>query len=214
MDQATMARIFDPYFTPKEKGVGTGLGLAVVHGIVQKYGGGVSVQSEPGKGTVFDLYLPIICRETVSESPIQVDIPIGHETILLVDDDQLHLEVTQNTLEFLGYRVESSLSSADALALFRAAPNQYDLVVTDLTMPAMTGEKLAMELIKIRAEVPIVLCTGYSEEGMEEKLKAMGIRALIIKPFLVAQMAQVVRDALENKLSAEMADMTEVGSVE
>jgi signal transduction histidine kinase/CheY-like chemotaxis protein len=205
MDEATMARIFDPYFTTKEKGVGTGLGLAVVHGIIQKYGGGVTVQSEPGKGAVFDLYFPAIRKEQVLESPVQEDLPTGHESILLVDDDPLHLEVTRKTLEYLGYRVESRSSSVDALSLFASAPRRYDLVVTDATMPAMTGERLAMELMRIREDVHVVLCTGYGEEVMEEKVKAMGIRALIMKPFKIARIARVVRDVLDGKQHAETA---------
>jgi signal transduction histidine kinase/DNA-binding response OmpR family regulator len=196
MDTATTVRIFDPYFTTKEKGVGTGLGLAVVHGIVQKYGGRVTVQSEPGKGTVFDLYFPAIQTDKIPDRPAQEDLPRGHESILLVDDDQLHLEVVQKTLEYLGYHVEAKTSSMDALALFRTAPHRYDLVVTDMTMPAMTGDKLAMELMRIRSDIPIVLCTGYSEKALEDNAKAMGIRAFVMKPVLIAQMARAVRDAL------------------
>jgi CheY-like chemotaxis protein len=113
-----------------------------------------------------------------------------------VDDDQLHLEVVQKTLEYLGYHVEAKTSSMDALALFRTAPHRYDLVVTDMTMPAMTGDKLAMELMRIRSDIPIVLCTGYSEKALEDNAKAMGIRAFVMKPVLIAQMARAVRDAL------------------
>lgn len=211
MDAATVTRIFDPYFTTKEKGVGTGLGLAVVHGIVQKHGGGVTVQSEPGRGTVFDLYFPIIQSEQISESPGREDLPRGHEKVLLVDDDQLHLEVVQRTLEYLGYQVEARMSSLDALAHFSTDPHRYDLVVTDMTMPAMTGDKLAVELMRIRPGIPVVLCTGYSEKAMEENARAMGIRAFVMKPVLIAQMARAVRDALDNQRRCETTPDATVG---
>jgi signal transduction histidine kinase/DNA-binding response OmpR family regulator len=211
MDALTLARIFDPYFTTKEKGVGTGLGLAVVHGIVQKYGGGIAVQSEPGRGTQFELYFPVVQKESVAERPIQKDLPTGHERILLVDDDQLHLEVVQKTLEYLGYDVESRVNSVDALTLFSATPHRYDLVVTDMTMPAMTGDKLAMELMRIRADIPVILCTGYSDKIMEEKAKAMGIKAFVMKPVLIAQMARAVRDALDNRMDAQTATAATTG---
>jgi len=197
MDEATMARIFDPYFTTKEKGVGTGLGLAVVHGIIQKYGGGVTVQSEPGKGAVFDLYFPVISKGRVSESPIEQELPTGHESVLLVDDDPLHLEATRNMLEYLGYRVEPRSSSTEALEIFAQAPQRYDLVVTDVTMPRMTGEKLAAEIIKIREDMPVVLCTGFGEQVVEEHAKPAGVRSLIVKPFRIAKLARVVRDVLD-----------------
>ncbi|MCU0572469.1 MAG: response regulator [Syntrophobacteraceae bacterium] len=196
MDEATMARIFDPYFTTKEKGVGTGLGLAVVHGIVQSHGGVVSVRSEPGKGSTFDLYFPVIQEKMASIARIQEEIPTGHEHILLVDDDQLHMEVVKKTLEHLGYSVESRINSLDALELFRSDPHRFDLVVTDMTMPGMTGDKLALELMRIRNDIPIVLCTGYSEEITEEDAKALGIRAFVMKPVLISRMARAVRDAL------------------
>jgi signal transduction histidine kinase/DNA-binding response OmpR family regulator len=211
MDALTLARIFDPYFTTKEKGVGTGLGLAVVHGIVKKYGGGITVQSEPGQGTKFDLYFPVIRKESVSETPIPKDLPTGHERILLVDDDQLHLEVVQKTLEYLGYHVEPMTSSVAALTLFGAAPHRYDLVVTDMTMPTMTGDKLAMELMRIRADVPVILCTGYSDKIMEEKARATGIKAFVMKPVLIAQMARAVRDALDNRTGIQTVTATSTG---
>ncbi len=199
MDEATMAKIFDPYFTTKEKGVGTGLGLAVVHGIVQSHGGGVSVRSERGKGSVFDLYFPVVQEKTVPFARAHKDIPTGHERILLVDDDQLHIDVVRKTLEHLGYRVESKINSLDALELFRKDPLRYDLVVTDMTMPVMTGDNLAREMMRIRKDIPIVLCTGYSEKITEEHAKAMGIRAFVMKPVLISQMAWAIRDALGDR---------------
>ena len=197
IDKATLSKIFDPYFTTKEKGVGTGLGLAVAHGIVQKHGGVITVESEPGKGTVFDLYFPAIADEAVSEARISEQMPHGHERILLIDDEQFLVDIGRQMLQHLGYQVETRTSSVDALALFRAQPSRYDLVITDMTMPNMTGDYLAAELIRIRPDIPIVLCTGYSEMMLEEKARAIGIKALVMKPILMEKLAGAIRGALD-----------------
>jgi signal transduction histidine kinase/DNA-binding response OmpR family regulator len=202
MDEATKVKIFDPYFTTKAKGVGTGLGLAVVHGLVQNHSGAITVESVPGKGSVFNLYFPAIQKEAVEETRIQETMPIGREHILLVDDEPVLLDMSREMLEYLGYSVETRTSSVEALALFSAQPNRFDLVITDMTMPFMTGDKLAMELLRIREDIPIVVCTGYSERIKDEQAKAMGIRAFVMKPILMAKMAKAIRDALENKLDA------------
>jgi signal transduction histidine kinase/CheY-like chemotaxis protein len=199
MDRATMAKIFDPYFTTKEKGVGTGLGLAVVHGIVQKHGGVISVESEPGKGSRFDIYFPAVQkRESVETQNLQ-DMPRGHERILLIDDEQILAGMGKEILENLGYCVETRTSSVDALALFATRPDQYDLVITDMTMPNMTGDKLAMELKRIRPDIPIVLCTGYSEANLEERIKNIGVSSLVMKPIVSANIAKAIREALDQK---------------
>lgn len=197
MGEATKAKIFDPYFTTKEKGVGTGLGLAVAHSIVQKHSGAITVESAPGKGSEFTLYFPAIQQEQVWEAQIQEEIPTGREHILLIDDEQVLVDMGRQMLEYLGYRVETRMSSMDALALFRDHPQRYDLVITDMTMPNMTGDKLALELMRIRPDIPIMLCTGYGESILEERAKAMGIRAFIMKPILMAQMARAIRKALD-----------------
>lgn len=197
MDKATLLKIFDPYFTTKEKGVGTGLGLAVAHGIVQKHGGAITVESEPGKGTVFDLYFPAIADEAASQERIPEQIPHGDERILLIDDEQFLVDIGSQILQRLGYQVETRTSSVDALALFSAQPSRYDLVITDMTMPNLTGDKLAAELIRIRPDIPIVLCTGYSEMMLEEKARAIGIKALVMKPILMEKLAGAIREALD-----------------
>jgi signal transduction histidine kinase/DNA-binding response OmpR family regulator len=199
MDEATMAKIFDPYFTTKEKGVGTGLGLALVHGIVKKHGGAVRVHSELGKGSVFDLYFPSIRKETFSETRAQEEMPTGHEHILLIDDEQALVDMGKEMLEYLGYQVETLTSSVDALELFCADPFRFDLVITDLTMPNITGDKLAMELRRIRADIPIVICTGYSERLLEERIKVAGIGAFVMKPILMAKLARAIREVLDPK---------------
>ncbi len=199
MDGETLARIFDPYFTTKEKGVGTGLGLAVVHGIVQKHGGAITVQSALGEGSTFNLYFPVIQKEAISEARAPADLPTGKERILFVDDDQVLVEIGRQMLESLGYCVETRSSSVDALSLFRSNPHAFDLVVTDLTMPNMTGDKLAVELMRIRKDIPVVLCTGYSENMMEHRVKAIGVKTIVLKPILMASLATAVRAALEDR---------------
>jgi signal transduction histidine kinase/DNA-binding response OmpR family regulator len=196
MDEATLAKIFDPYFTTKEKGVGTGLGLSVVHGIVKKHGGAIRVQSEPGSGTVFDLYFPTVPKTDPAESGLKEEMPTGSERILLVDDEQVLADMGKEMLGYLGYRVETRTSSVDALGLFKADPFRFDLVITDMTMPNLTGDKLAEELLRIRPDIPIVMCTGYSEKLMGERVRAAGIKGFVMKPILMAKLAGAVREAL------------------
>jgi len=200
MDEATMGKIFDPYFTTKEKGVGTGLGLAVAHGIVQSHGGAITVQSTPGEGSVFSLYFPVIQREVVAKKKIRGEMPTGREHILLVDDEQVLLDMSRQMLEHLGYSVDARTSSVEALALFSAYPERFDLVITDMTMPNMTGDLLARELIRIRKDIPVVVCTGYSERILDEQV--MGVRAIVMKPVLMAKLARAIRDVLDNKPAA------------
>jgi CheY-like chemotaxis protein len=154
------------------------------------------VASEPGKGSVFTLYFPAIQKQEVREAGIKEEMPTGHEHILLVDDEQVLVEVSRRVLERLGYRVDTRTSSVEALALFKSHPQRYDLVITDMTMPNMTGDKLAMEILQVRADIPIVLCTGYSENILEERAQAIGIKALIRKPILMAEIARAMREAL------------------
>jgi signal transduction histidine kinase/CheY-like chemotaxis protein len=199
MDRATMAKIFDPYFTTKEKGVGTGLGLAVVHGIVQKHGGVIAVESKPGKGSRFDIYFPSIQEDETTETQNLQDIPRGQERILLIDDEQVLVGMGKEILENLGYSVETRTSSVDVLALFATQPYHYDLVITDMTMPNMTGDKLAMELKRIRPDIPIVLCTGYSEANLEDRIKNIGVSSLVMKPIVSANIAKAIRKALDQE---------------
>lgn len=196
MDEATMEKIFDPYFTTKEKGVGTGLGLAVVHGLVQNHCGAITLRSELGKGSVFNIYFPVIQKEVVVETWIQEGIPTGNEHILLVDDEQFLLEMSREMLEHLGYRVEARASSTDALALFRNHPEKFDLVITDMTMPNMTGDRLARELLRIRPDIPILVCTGYSDNSTDEHARSLGVKAFVMKPVLMERLARAIREAL------------------
>jgi PAS domain S-box-containing protein len=190
-------KIFDPYFTTKDTGEGTGLGLSVVQGIVKAHEGTVAVDSEPGKGTTFHVYLPIIQGEEKPEKESEVPLPTGSERILFIDDEELLIELGSLVLEMLGYEVVPKQSSVEALALFRSEPDRFDLVITDMTMPKMTGDKLARELMKIRPDIPIILCTGHSKLISEKKAKEMGIRAFIGKPITKRAMAETVRKVLD-----------------
>ncbi len=197
MDRTVVERIFDPYFTTKGPGEGTGLGLSVIHGIVRSHGGYITVYSEPGEGTTFHIYLPRIevsakVPETISIEPA----PKGKEYILFVDDDEQIVNVVQQILERLGYHVAVRTSSVEALEAFRAQPEKFDLVITDLTMPNMIGTELAKRLIDIRPNIPIILCTGFSEAISGKKAKAIGIREYLMKPIAIHDLATTIRKAL------------------
>jgi PAS domain S-box-containing protein len=195
-----MERIFDPYFTTKDTGKGTGLGLSVAQGIVKTHGGSITAYSEPGKGTTFHVYLPIILEaEREEENASDDPLPTGSERILLIDDEQVLIEVGRLMLGQLGYEVVTQQSSVEALALFRAEPDQFDLVITDMTMPHMTGDKLARELMKIRPHIPVILCTGNSRLISDEKIKEIGIKAVVIKPVLKRTLAEMVREVLDDE---------------
>jgi PAS domain S-box-containing protein len=191
-----LSQIFNPYFTTKEKGEGTGLGLAVVQGIIKSLNGAITVDSEVGKGSTFHVYLPNIRRELVKEEEIQKPLPMGYEHILLVDDEQPLVDIGKQMLERLGYTVDSRTSSIEALKLFEADPNRFDLVITDIVMPNMTGDKLADKIIGIRPDIPIVLCTGYSEKFTRQHASDMGIQAFLMKPLVMQDLADTVRQAL------------------
>ncbi len=199
--QDILSRIFDPYFTTKEKAHGTGLGLSVVHGIIKSHGGSITVESEPGQGTTFHVYLPRIeySKETADRMAASHYewVPTGHERILFVDDEQALVDIGRQMLEHLGYKLVTRTSSVEALELFRAEPDAFDLVITDMTMPNMTGEKLAKAMMKIRPDIPIILCTGFSERITEKNAEEIGIKKLAMKPLVMLDLAKSIRTALE-----------------
>jgi len=197
MSPDVLNRIFDPFFTTKEKGEGTGMGLSVVHGIVKSHDGEVVVHSEPGKGTTFNIYFPAIEKEEIQETGAVLPLPVGNERILFIDDEPSLVYIGKQILERLGYEVEARTSSLEALELFKIKSEKFDLVVTDMTMPKMTGDHLAREIIKIRANIPIILCTGYSKKISEGKAEASGVRALVMKPVVAEQLAKIVRRVLD-----------------
>jgi PAS domain S-box-containing protein len=197
MDAATIERIFDPYFTTKGPGEGTGLGLAVVQGIVRSYAGAITVYSEPDLGAVFRVYLPRIEGDTLPETGRAEEMPGGNERVLFVDDEKALVELGSEMLESLGYHVRGKTSSIEALEDFRSKPDAFDLVITDMTMPGLTGRKLAREIISIRPNMPIILCSGYSELIDEKLAEESGIREFVMKPYVLSILAKTIRRVLE-----------------
>jgi PAS domain S-box-containing protein len=199
IDAETQERIFDPYFTTKEKGKGTGLGLSMVLGIVKRFKGGISLKSTIGKGTCFDILLPLLQAETDSkEKNNKMTISKGSERILLVDDEESILEIETKMLNRLGYSVSACLNSMDAKTYFEESPDSFDLIITDLSMPQMSGDKLALELTQIRPDIPVIICTGYSEQETELSDKP-GVRATLTKPILKKELARTIRQVLNGK---------------
>lgn len=202
IDPAILDKIFEPYFTTKPQGKGTGLGLAVVHGIVTELGGDIRCESWLGNGTTFHVYLPLLLdsqdHATTPADP-QINIPGGTERILLVDDEKPIIDMESRVLERLGYKVDAFTSSPEALRRFEADPNAYDLVITDMSMPKVTGEVLARRILAIRPDIPVLLCTGYTELIREERARAMGIFAVLPKPLAVEILARTIRRAVEGK---------------
>jgi two-component system cell cycle sensor histidine kinase/response regulator CckA len=205
IDPFVRERIFEPYFTTKELGKGTGLGLSVVHGIVQSHGGFIKVYSEPGHGTSFQVYFPVALegRQTAPAAAGK-RLPTGSETVLVVDDEKFLIDMTQQMLERLGYRVETRTSPLEAIEAFSANPGRYDALITDMTMPQMNGLSLAKRLLEIRPDLPILLCTGFSDQANEEKARAAGIREFAFKPLALNDLANTLRKMLDDALSATM----------
>ena len=197
MSPETLERIYDPFFTTKDRDQGTGMGLSVVHGIVKDYGGIIHALSQKGKGTTFKVDLPIIENQDEAEVDTQEILPRGQEHVLIVDDEPDIVEIGKRLLGSLGYKVVSRVSSLEALELFKSQPERFDLVITDLTMPQMTGDKLAKELIAIRDDIPIILCSGYSTQITAEAAEKIGIQGILMKPIIVKEMAKLVRNVLD-----------------
>lgn len=199
IDETNVDAIFEPYFTTKEAGEGTGLGLAVVHGIVKSYFGEIIVESEPGKGSLFIIYLPVIKSSETEKRFDPMEIPMGSEHILFVDDEVTIARLGKKMLESIGYSVTTRTSSIEALELFKYRADIFDLVITDMTMPNMTGDRLASEMMRIRPDIPVILCTGYSKKFADEDAIENGIKALQMKPLIKKELAKTVRKVLDDK---------------
>lgn len=188
--------VFEPYFTTKAPGEGTGLGLSVVHGIVESYGGKISVISTPNVSTLFTIYLPVVNQLAESAEPVEEAL-MGTEHILFVDDETTIIKISGRILEDLGYRVTACTSSTEALDQFRASPGEFDLVITDMTMPRMPGDILARNMMEIRQDIPVILCTGFSRRITEETVAKMGVSAFLFKPVIKAELAGTIRKVLD-----------------
>ena len=193
MDARTLERIFDPYFTTKEVGKGSGLGLAVVHGIVKRHGGSITVQSEPGQGTTFNIHIPEVEGGTGGAVETTQDLPTGTERILLIDDESIVVEMETAVLEKLGYKVIPVTDSLSALEIFHSGPGEFDLIITDYTMPKLTGIDVVEDIRRIRPDIPIILCTGFSEKVTLEGTEDLDVE--LVKPFSMKQIAESVRKA-------------------
>lgn len=200
IEPENIERIFEPYFTTKEKGQGTGMGLAIVHGIVTGYEGAIAVESEVGKGTIFHALFPRLEAVSKPKTEPKKPIPTGHESILFIDDEKAMVEAGRAMLERLGYEITTRTSSIEALEAFRHNPDKFDLVITDMTMPNMTGANLAKEIMKIRPDMPVILCTGFSDTIDEAKAKMMGIKAFIMKPIITNELANTIREVLDKEI--------------
>jgi two-component system, cell cycle sensor histidine kinase and response regulator CckA len=196
MSSEVMSRAFDPFFTTKKSGEGTGMGLSVVHGIIKAHGGSITVYSEPGQGTTFYIYLPRI-QEGLNRKTTGDDfIATGTERVLFIDDEKIVIQSIRPMLEKLGYKVTGTTSPREAMALFRQDPQVFDLVITDQSMPDMSGETLAREMMSVRPDIPIILSTGFSETLREEEVKAQGVREIIMKPYSIKDISACIRRAL------------------
>jgi len=198
IDSGTLEMIFEPYFTTKEQGKGTGLGLAVVHGIVKGYGGEIFVTSEPGKGSSFEVCIPLMESESIPlTNDLQRVLPSGTARILIVDDEISIVKLESQMLERLGYKVTISIDGHGALKLFENSPEAFDLILTDMSMPNMTGDQLAYEIRKIRPGMPILICTGFSERINKEKAEEIGVNGFLMKPIVKSDMAKMIRKILD-----------------
>jgi len=196
MSPQVRRRLFDPYFTTKPKGEGSGLGMAVVHGIVNRYRGGITVYSEEDRGTTVNVYLPRHGEAPPKAAEEEAAPPIGEGAVLLVDDEPQLVAIEKQMLTRLGYRVTACHGSTEALEIFRRQPDAFDVVVTDMSMPRMNGAALSRAILAIRPDTPIILCTGYSAELTVEQARSMGVRCVLMKPVSMQTLATNLREAI------------------
>ncbi|MCG2746291.1 MAG: ATP-binding protein [Desulfobulbaceae bacterium] len=199
MERATQERIYEPYFTTKKHGEGTGLGLSVVHGIIKGMKGSISVYSEVNVGTTFKVLLPRHDLPLAAGSIASEPIPTGNESILFIDDEATIAVMGKSLLESLGYTVQSTANSLEGLGWFLADPDRFDLIISDTTMPHMTGDALTRKILDIRPDMPVILCTGFSETVNEEKARQIGARALVMKPLIRSDLAKIIRKTLDER---------------
>jgi CheY-like chemotaxis protein len=200
MTEDVQKRAFEPFFTTKGTGEGTGMGLAVVYGIVKSHGGAISVKSKPGKGSMFTIFLPYADVKAGEDQEVTEDILRGNEKILFVDDEAALVEMASQMLSRLGYDVTTAGSANEALTMFLTDPHRFDLVITDQTMPDLTGIDLAQRMLEVRNGLPILLITGYSETVSAEKAKSAGISEFIMKPLAKREVAETIRRTMDRRI--------------
>jgi CheY-like chemotaxis protein len=206
MSPEIMEKVFDPFFTTKSADRGTGMGLSVVHGIVKQYNGNIHVYSEPGHGTTFVILLPVFHREPEEQRAQVVDVPGGSETLMVVDDEGMLCTMMQQNLESVGYTVKGFSDSVVALDYFKGHSMEFDLVVTDYSMPKMTGIEFSEKILAIRGDIPIILCTGYGKNITRQKIRSKGIRELLMKPLTLDAIARTIRNLLDNPGGTDAID--------
>ena len=201
IDKKTLERIFDPYFTTKEIGKGTGLGLAVVDAVIKEHNGYIIPRSEVGQGSTFEVFWPIIEKASFPsiEEKEKIELPAGTERIMIVDDEKDILDVLQAILGRQGYQIAAFSDGASALETFARNPDQFDLIITDMTMPHMTGDALSAEILKIRKDIPIIFCTGYHETFTEDIARDIGISRYVLKPVSGQELSVLIREILDEK---------------
>ncbi len=199
MDPLTAERIFDPFFSTKAKGEGTGMGLSVVHGIVKSCGGTIRVETEPGRGSCFRVILPCMDRRSIEAAGQSAAVPSGTERILLIDDEQAMVDVGTEMLQEFGYTVSAYTDPLDALSAFKNKPQAFDLVITDKSMPHMSGFDLAREFFQIQPDIPIILCSGFNDQSEIERARTVGFRDLIAKPLVMSELAATIRKVIDQR---------------
>jgi two-component system cell cycle sensor histidine kinase/response regulator CckA len=199
MDEKTRVRIFEPFFTTREMGRGTGLGLAMVYGIVKGHNGYINVYSEPGRGTTFSIYLPASEKEVPREAPLFQGVLRGTETILIVDDEQMNLDVSKEILNLLGYTVHTAANGQEALAMYTGKKEEIDLILLDMIMPGMSGGETYDRMKELNPDIRVILCSGYSIDGDAQKIMDRGCNGFIQKPFNLSDLSQKIREVLDKK---------------
>jgi CheY-like chemotaxis protein len=202
MTPEVLERLFDPFFTTKPVGEGSGMGMAVVHGIITGHRGAIVVDSVVNKGTKIEVYLPTVPTQVLEPLHDSKAIQNGKESILFVDDEETIVRLGRELLTQLGYTVEVHTSSIEALRTFSQDPHRFDLVITDQAMPGLTGEALSRELLRIRPDLPIILCTGFSHVISAERAKALGIQGYLMKPLAIRDLVPIIRHVLDKTPSS------------
>jgi CheY-like chemotaxis protein len=200
IDSRIIDKIFDPYFTTKEVGRGSGMGLAVVHGIVKNHGGGITVDSIEGQGATFNVFFPLVERNAEEEIQEDEALQLGQETILIVDDEPSIVNMMAQMLQRLGYGVEAKVNPNEAIEMLQSGSRQIDLVISDMTMPGMTGIQLFEQVKKIQPDIPVIIYTGHSDQIDPKKAKELGIAALAMKPITKHMIARTIRTVLDVNL--------------